>query len=69
MTPSQLAEHLLGLPAGESVLVGDEVWTSLDDADFEVVGDFGEGDARFVRGKKEMREDLRRAPTYLVNTF
>ena len=43
-----LIEMLLAASPGESILVETENWTSLDDREFEVTGDLGEGAVRFV---------------------
>lgn len=43
-----LIELLLAASPGESILVGTTQWTSLDDGEFEVAENGGEGEARLV---------------------
>lgn len=51
-----LIEMLLAASPGEATLVGSARWTSLDDLEFEVAENFGDGDARFVKLDDEQEE-------------
>lgn len=49
-------EALLAASAGEQMLVDDDEWTSLDDLEFEVVKDLGDGESRYVTLDEEQEE-------------
>jgi hypothetical protein len=56
MKGEMVIEALLGASPGEQMLVNDEEWTSLDDLEFAVVTERGEGDSRFVTLDDEQDE-------------
>ncbi len=56
MKGKDVIEALLAASPGEQLRVGTEEWTSLDDLQFSVATDFGEGESRFVTLDEHQQE-------------